>query len=192
MRTNHLLFLCLMFMFNLASTSAGAGSALQVSSAGLGEAKFGMTVESVEKALGQKLSFSKQASKVGVYTLACTYAAVDGLLGVSLRFENGRFTAVDVQKPTVITKSGFKVGDPESAVINKLRSDSTYQRHPNHYDDNVDEITVGKAKFTEKAKYAGQWQGTVVKFTSENGVITSIEAGEASYVYLVEHHEECP
>ena len=165
MRTNHLLFLCLMFMFNLASTSAGAGSALQVSSAGLGEAKFGMTVESVEKALGQKLSFSKQASKVGVYTLACTYADVDGLLGVSLRFENGRFTAVDVQKPTVITKSGFKVGDPESAVINKLRSDSTYQRHPNHYSDNVQEITVGKAKFTEKAKYAGLWQGTVVKFT---------------------------
>ena len=191
MRTNHLLFLCLMFMFNLASTSAGAGSALQVSSAGLGEAKFGMTVESVEKALGQKLSFSKQASKVGVYTLACTYAAVDGLLGVSLRFENGRFTAVDVQKPTVITKSGFKVGDPESAVINKLRSDSTYERHPNHYNDNVQEITVGKAKFTGTAN-AGQWQGTVVKFTSENGVITSIEAGEASYVNLVEHEEDCP
>lgn len=191
MRKNHLLFLCLMFMLNLASTSAGVGSALQVSIAGLGEARFGMTVESVEKALGQKLSFSKHASKVGAYRLACTYAAVDGLLGASLRFENGHFTAVVVQKPTVSTKSGFKVGDPERAVINKLRSDSTYQRQPNNYDDNVKEITVGKAKFTSTVN-TWQWQGTVVKFTSKNGVITSIEAGEASYVNMIEHDEDCP
>src|SRR6266513_2964323 len=53
----NMLNLCLLGLpFALVTTIAGAAPTLQVSNAGLGDAKFGMNVESVEKALGANLS----------------------------------------------------------------------------------------------------------------------------------------
>jgi hypothetical protein len=162
----------------------------QVSTAGLGDAKFGFDPATVETALRQKLLFSKDAMAARLDTLECAHASVTNLPGVKLRFEKGRFTAAIIDKPTVTTLSGLKVGDRETAVIAKLSSDPTYRRNPNRYSDKVVEIYVGKADFVG-GPIAGRWQGTLAKFTSQNGVISLIEAGEAEYVGVDEHHEDC-
>jgi hypothetical protein len=162
----------------------------QVSTAGLGDAKFGFYPAAVETALRQKLVFSKEAMAARMETLECAYASISNLPGVKLRFEKGRFTAVIIDKPMVTTLSGLKVGDRETAVIAKLSSDPTYRRNPNRYSDKVIEIYVGKADFIG-GPTGGRWQGTLAKFTSHNGVISMIEAGEAGYVGVDEHHEDC-
>jgi hypothetical protein len=176
--------------FALVSTIAGAAPTLQVSNAGLGDAKFGMNVESVEKALGANLSFGQKDDKAGISKLKCAYARIDGVSGTSLRFEYGRMTVAIIDKPTVTTKSGFKVGDPESVVINKFKGDPTYRRQSGQYDEATKEIYLGSAKIVGKDQQ-GRWQGQLIKFTSQRGVVTAIEAGEASYIMLVEHEEDC-
>jgi hypothetical protein len=186
MHAKILILLC-MSMFSL---TAVAASLPQASTGGLGDAKFGMNIESVEGALGQKLLFSKKSISLGVNKLDCTYASIGGIPGVSLRFERGRFTAAILSGPLVATKSGIKVGDPESAVIGKFKSDPTYQRTSNHYDEKVMEIYLGKSTFVPKGN-GGEYQGRVIKFTSQRGKITAIETGEASYVMMVEHDEDC-
>ena len=176
--------------FALVGTVSVAAAPLELSTGGLGDAKFGMNVEAVEKGLGANLSFGKAVTKSGVPKLDCAYARIDGVSGVSLRFEHGRFTVASIDKPTVTTKSGFKVGDRESDIISKFKSDPTYKRYPNHYDDAVKEIYLGKA---EHGTRNGQenWQGQMIKFTSKRGVVTMIEAGAADYIMLSEHDEEC-
>jgi hypothetical protein len=176
--------------FALVSAWAIATPTLQVSNAGLGDAKFGMNVESVEKALGANLSFGQKATKASVSKLDCVYARIDGVSGVSLRFEYGRLTAATIDKPTVTTKSGFKVGDSESTVISKLKGDPTYRRQSDQYDDAVKEIYLGNAKIVGVGE-KGKWQGNLIKFRSERGVVTVIEAGDASYIIKVEHDEDC-
>lgn len=163
---------------------------LKISTAGLGDAKFGMDTATVESLIGQKLLFSDAALTSRLETIECAYATVNDLPGVTLRFEKGRFTVAIIDKPTVTTLSGLKVGDPEGVIIEKLRNDPTYRRVANHYNDKIIEITVGKADFVNSGS-SGEWKGTVAKFTSENGQVTKIEAGVASYINLVEHAESC-
>lgn len=174
----------------LVGTMAAAAQALQVSNAGLGDAKFGMNVESVEKALGANLSFAQKATKASAFKLDCVYARIDGVSGVSLRFEYGRLTVAIIDKPTVTTKSGFKVGDPESAVINKLKGDPTYRRQSTEEPEGVDQIFLGSATLVgtgDKRK----WQGNMISFASQRGRVVLIEAGDARYLMMVEHDEDC-
>jgi hypothetical protein len=176
--------------FALVSAMAIAAPTLQVSNAGLGDAKFGMNVESVEKALGANLSFGQKVAKAGVAKLDCVYARIDGVSGVSLRFEYGHLTVAIIDKPTVTTKSGFKVGDPESAIISKLKGDPTYRRETSPEPDGADEIFLGSSKLVgtgEKRKS----QGNMIMFASKRGRVVLIEAGDASYLMMVEHDEDC-
>lgn len=174
----------------LANPVAGAGPALDVSTAGLGDAKFGMDVDAVERALGTSLTLNKGNSKGQVRKMDCSYASLRDLAGVDLRFERGRFMAVYVRKPVVATRSGFKVGDPEQVVVDKLKADPTYQRGSNHYDDTIKEIVVGKMSsqgLGSNRKVVGQ----IIKFTSKKGRITEIQAGDAAWVSLFEQEEAC-
>lgn len=165
-------------------------SNLKISTAGLGDAKFGMDSATVERLIGQQLLFSEAALTSRLETIECAYAKVNDLPGVTLRFEKGRFTVAIIDKPTVTTLSGLKVGDPEGVIIEKLRNDPTYRRVANHYNDKIMEITVGKADYVNSGS-SGEWKGTVAKFTAEIGQVTKIEAGVASYINLVEHEESC-
>jgi hypothetical protein len=169
---------------------AAADSAPDVSTAGLGAAKFGMDLEAVERALGRELALNKRNSKAQIRKMECSYATLGDLPGVNLRFEKGHFMAVYVSKPTVATRSGFKVGDPERNVIDKLKTDPTYVRSSNHYEDSIKEVIVGKTDVAgqgDKRKMLGR----VIKFTSKRGRITEIQAGEAAWVTLFEQEEVC-
>lgn len=174
----------------LACGSAAAGAELTVSTGGLGDAKFGMDIDAVERAIGRTLVLPKGKSKAQLRGAACSYLRLADLAEVLLRFEKGRFTAVDINKPNLATRSGFKVGDPERSVIDKLKGDPTFSRGDNHYEDSIKEITVGKVEMVGQGPLQKP-AGYMLKFTSEKGRITHIQAGAASYVSLFEHEEEC-
>jgi len=170
----------------LFSMLTSAEPMLQASTAGLSEAKFGMKVDAVENALGKKLLFNK-----GSRQAQCGVAGIDGLPGVALRFEKGRFTVVEITKPTASTKIGFMVGNSENVVVSRLQNDPTYQRGKNRYNETLQEITVGKSTFVVTGS-SGHWQGRVMKITSKSGRVTRIDLGEASYLMLDEHEgDEC-
>lgn len=157
---------------------AYAQALIVLSGAGLGEAKFGMAPAAVERAIGRKLTFEKDDN--------CTnymHARAAGLPGTMLVFarNGGRFVAVDVDQPTVVTPSGFKVGGAERAVIEKYKADKTYHRNPNRHDDNKMEIVIGNAQFVRTPQGQG-WQGTAAKFESVRGVIKGMQVGEAAVV----------
>jgi hypothetical protein len=171
----------------LSPRQESAGPMLQASTVGLSDAKFGMTVDAVERALGKKLSFNK-----GSRIAQCGVATIVGLSGVSLRFEDGRFIVFEITQPTVRTDMGFMMGNSEKDVIGQLQKDPTYIRGANRYDETLQEIIVGKSKFVVKGTNDGYWQGRVMKITSKRGKVTRIELGEASYVMLDEHEgDEC-
>jgi len=170
----------------MSAVSAGAAGPMQLTSGGLGVARFGMTPEAVEQVLGQELSFPANVLRSGLRKVPCASAKVAGLSGVGLVFEHGRLLAVTVLEPAIATNVGVKVGDHESALIAKLRTDPTYERVPSQYDDKTMEITVGKAAYVGGPDNGG-WQGRVMKFVSKGGVVRAIEAGEARYVMLAEH-----
>lgn len=120
----------------------------------------------------------------------CCYATFGDLPGVNLRFEKGRFMYIGVTKPTVTTRSGFKVGDPEQMVIDHLKTDSSYTRQDGNYDETKKHITVGNMKVVgtgERPKI----QGYLIQFVSKQGQVILIEAGLAAYVILVEREEVC-
>lgn len=174
----------------LACGSTAVGAEFTVSTGGLGDAKFGMDIDAVERATGRALVLPRGRSKAQVLGAACSYARLADLADVLLRFEKGRFTAVDISKPNLATRSGFKVGDLERSVIDKLKGDPTYSRGGNHYEDTIKEITVGKVEMVGQGTLQKP-AGHMLKFTSQKGRITHIQAGAASYVTLVEHEEDC-
>jgi hypothetical protein len=157
---------------------AQAQSPMQLSGAGLGQAKFGMTGPAVEQALGRKVSFQKDEACGGYY-----HARVTGLPGVVLVFaRNGvRFVAVHVDQPSVVTPSGFKVGDKERAVIERYKSDRTYSRHPNRHDPTTMEIQIGRAQ-SVRTPTGQRLQGNVAQIVSVRGVIKSMHVGDAAVV----------
>ena len=178
----------------LSSTTAVAQAPMpQLSSASLGDAKFGMTAGEVERALGRKIVLKGDARKAGIAKFKCGDAGIEGIPGVDLHFEYGRMVAATLSGPPLSTRSGFTVGDPESNVISKFKSDSTYDRSPNQHADPNDkdrlmEITLGSRRFNPRTN---QYEGNAVKFTSQRGVVKFIEAGQSSYVLLVEHDGGC-
>ena len=174
----------------MACARAAAEVEFTVSTGGLGDADFGMDIDAVERAIGKTLVLPKGKSKAQLRGSACSYARLADLAEVLLRFEHGRFTAVDINKPNLATRSGFKVGDLERSVIDKLQGDPTYSRRENHYDDAIKEITVGKVEMVGQGPLQKP-VGYMFKFMSEKGRITHIQAGAASYVSLFEHEEEC-
>lgn len=161
-----------------------------VSNAGLGDAKFGMHIDAVERALGRPLVLPQGKSKAQLGALECSYAELADLPKVILRFEKGLFRAVDISQPNIATRSGFKVGDSEKALIDKLKEDPTYRRGSSRYEDAIMEITVGKLELVDQN---GQQmpKGWLLKFWSKEGRITHIQAGAADYVSLDEHEEDC-
>jgi hypothetical protein len=174
----------------LISQLAAAGPGLDVSTGGLGDGKFGMDIDAVERAIGRGLVLNKGNSKAKVRKMECSYATLSDLPGVSLRFEKAHFMAVYVSTPAVATRSGIKVGDLERTVIEKLKTDPTYHRGSNHYEESIKEITVGKTAVVgqgDKRKVLGN----IIKFTSKKGRITEIQAGEAAWVGLFEQEEVC-
>ena len=169
---------------------AAAGLRPDVSTAGFGDAKFGMDIDAVELALDRVLVMPKGKSKAQLRKMECSYATFSDLPGVDLRFEKGRFMYIGVNKPTVTTRSGFKVGDPEQMVIDRLKTDSSYTRQDGNYDETEKHITVGNMKVVgtrERPKI----QGYLIQFVSKQGQVILIEAGSAAYVILVKREEVC-
>ena len=158
---------------------ASPDSMPQLSTAGIGDAKFGMTPDAVELALGRKLSFSQRKSNAQLRNALCATATITGVPGVDLIFTKGKLDGLSTDKPTVTTKSGFKVGDPESSIIKKLRADPTYQRYENRHEGaELMEITIGKS---------GTPTGTILQFSSRHGIVTYISAGHDGYVFDSEY-----
>jgi hypothetical protein len=174
----------------LMSPLATADAELVVSTTGLSDARFGMDIESVERALGKPLLLPKGKSIVQLRGVQCSYLGVAGLTDLSLRFEMGHFTAIDVNKPNVTTKAGVKIGGPEKTIIDKFRSDPTYSRNSNRYDEATKEIILGKYVMVGSGANM-RARGSLIKFTSEKGRITHIQTGSADYVLLDEHDEDC-
>lgn len=148
---------------------------IQMSTAGLGQAKFGMSGPAVEQALAQRVSFDKNIACGSYY-----HATIAGLPGVVLVFarRGDRFAAVHADQPTVVTPSGFRVGGKEQTVIDKFKSDPTYRRDANRHDGSTMEIVLGNARFV-----SGQgWQGTAAQISSARGVIKRISVGAAAVV----------
>ena len=75
---------------------AAAGPVPDISTAGFGDAKFGMDIEAVERALGRVLVMPKGKSKAQVRKMECSYASVSDLPGVALRFENNQLQQLRV------------------------------------------------------------------------------------------------
>ena len=142
----------------------------QLSTAGIGNAKFGMTPDAVERALGRKLSFGEGMSNAQLKDVFCAPATITVLPGVQLFFSKGQFDGFSTDKPTVTTKSGFKVGDPEASIIKKFQTDPTYQRGENRHEGaDLMEITIGRSDAVH---------GTVLMFSSRLGIVTAISAGQ--------------
>ena len=169
---------------------AAAGPGPDVSTAGFGDAKFGMDIDAVERALGRVLVMPTGKSRAQVRKMECSYATAGDLPGVDLRFEKGRFMYVRVLKPTVTTRSGFKVGDLERTVIDRLKTDSSYERHDGHYDETEKYITVGNMRVVGTGARQ-KIQGSLIQFMSKQGRVNLIEAGAAAYVSLFEREEAC-
>jgi hypothetical protein len=151
----------------------------ELTASGLGAATFGMTPQRVEQALGHRLTFAPVKSAGG--DAECATARMAGVPGVELVFRRGRLFAVAVGHPWIATTSGFKVGDREEALIARLSTDPTYARNPSLRDAAAMEITVGPAVYVGSPA-TGRWEGQVMKFVSKDGVVRTIESGDAGYV----------
>ena len=172
--------------------AANADADVRLSTAGLGPATFGMTLQQVEIALGKPLPLNAKQRKN--WSTSQCYLETKELPGVSFIFERGRLLVVSLDGSSrLTTRSGIAVGDAERKAIDLLKSDPTYQRNENNYGDGSKtnmEITIGKAAFDTKAN---AYRGTLMKISSVKGKIVAIEAGHASYVAMVEHEgdDEC-
>lgn len=171
---------------------ASAQTDITLTTAGLGKATIGSTLQTVETVL--QVSFQLNAKQRKNWLVEECYVSSKSLPGVGFVFERGRLLAVTLGKgANITTRSGIAVGDSERKAIDLLKSDPTYTRGENHYGDgsmtNM-EIVVGKAKFNPQRN---AYDGMLMKISSVKGRIDSIEAGRASYVALVEHENsgEC-
>ena len=109
----------------------------------------------------------------------CEPATITGVPGVQLVFTKGKFDGISTDKPSVTTKSGFKVGDPEASVIKKFQTDITYRRDENRHEGaELMEITIGRSDVVH---------GTVLLFRSRHGKVITIDAGHSDYVYDSEY-----
>jgi hypothetical protein len=176
----------------IAGLPATAGAPAELSTNGIGAATFGMSFEAVERALGSTLLLNPETSRSKLHTLECVYAKVGSLPGVELLFDKGRFAYVAVSKPTLATRSGLKVGDPERLVIERFKSDPTFYRGLHGDSDTEYEILVGQGRWIDNARPDGpQAHGRNIRFFSEKGRVTRIWAGEAGWVLLKEFDVDC-
>lgn len=179
-------FVCIALIFGLSAPVAFADTTFPISTVGFGNAQFGMGITSVEEALHAEIIPPIGMTKHGMENAECAYATLSNMLGLILRFEAGRFIAIDVESPNFQTQSGLKVGDKEVDVINKLQSSPTYERFPNRYDDEGSVILIGN-----KFVVGEELRGSLVRFSSRHGNVMHIQAGAANYVILDEHDELC-
>lgn len=165
--------LLIFLLLHAANLLANQDSTLQISTAGIGDAKFGMTPGAVERALGRKLLFAKESSDPRNRNAPCKAATVAGAPGVDLIFTKGQFDGLSTDKATVTTKSGFKVGDSEASIIKKFQADPTYYRYESRYGGaELMQISLGKSAAN----------GTELRFSSSHGKVVEIKAGHAEYV----------
>jgi hypothetical protein len=179
----------------LLASSACAGALaledLRLSSAGLGAAQFGMTLQQVEQALGSRLTVTDRQRRHW-QSAVCSVHLKDRP-GTQLVFDKGRFAATVLAAPsTIATRSGISIGDPERKAIDTLGKDPTYHRSENRYSDGKGatmEIFVGKVATDARTQ---ELRGTLVRLTSVRGKVQQIEAGLASFVSMDEHEgDEC-
>jgi len=176
----------------IAVSAASAQTDMTLTTAGLGAATIGSTLQQVEKATN--VSFQLNPNQRKNWLVEECYISSNSLPGVGFVFERGRLLAVTLGKGArITTRSGIAVGDAERKAIDLLKNDPTYTRGENHYGDgsmtNM-EIVVGKAKFNPQRN---AYDGMLMKISSVKGSIDSIEAGRASYVALFERENsgEC-
>ena len=167
--------LLIFLLFPAINLLANQDSMPQLSTAGIGDAKFGMTPDAVERALGRKLEFSKGKANARLKNARCQPASINGVSGVDLLFTNGNLDGIYTDKSTVTTKSGFKVGDPEASIIRKFRTDPTYERDESRYEGaDLMQIAIGRVV---------TGRDTVLRFSSRRGMVVNIKAGHADYVF---------
>lgn len=171
MSNRNLVLICL--FFPAANLLANQDSTPQLSTTGIGDAKFGMAPGAVERALGRKLLFAKEASDPRFRNAPCKAATIAGVPGVDLIFTKGQFDGLSTDKPNVTTKSGFKVGDSEASIIKNFQVDPTYERYESRYGGaDVMQISMGRSAAN----------GTLLRFSSSHGKVVEIKAGHAEYV----------
>lgn len=174
---------------SILATTVSADTEMRLSTAGLGMATIGSTLQQVEKATNASFQLNAKQRKNWL-TNSC-YASSKQLPGVGFVFERGRLHAITLgEGAKFTTRSGIAVGDAERKAIDLLKSDPTYLRVENHYGDgsmtNM-EIFVGKDKNNKQNNAS---DGLLMKISSVKGKIVAIEAGRASYVNMIEHEDD--
>lgn len=88
------------------------GDASTISTVGLDEVHFGMTLDEAQEAAGTVLVTE------GPREPSCFLAApTEGAAGISFLFADGRVERVDVASPPIATRSGARVGSTEAQII---------------------------------------------------------------------------
>ena len=103
-------------------------------------------------------------------------------------FTKGRFVGAYIDKPTVVTANGLKVGNREDSAVKILRTDPTYDRWK--AEQGITNITIGKAKLVGKPGSSKMWDGNLLRLSSRKGIVVQILAGTADYVTLRDYCAE--
>lgn len=107
----HPAFVALFLPFALAGMRADAAEP-RLTLDGYGPIRIGMTPSQLERA---GVRYETPDNIFGGIQ-ECAHAAVVGRPGLTLMFENGRVSRIEVDRPGILTRSGAQVGDSEAKV----------------------------------------------------------------------------
>jgi hypothetical protein len=113
----------------LCSDHAFAGKVTPVTVAGLGKAKFGMTLEQLNRAFGERFT---TPSEEDVYTKSCFYVTPNTLPGTRMMIEDGRLTRIDITSRRYTTSDGLGIGADRLTM--KSRYGSRLTDEPHYYE----------------------------------------------------------
>ena len=141
-----------------------------LSTEGLGPVLAGMSLEEAEAAADTDFVAEGPAPNPG-----CRYFSAQGLKGVTFMVSDGEVARVDVQKPSVATLSGVRVGDAETEVLDRYG----------------DQISVAPADLNPSYNWLtftprDRSDKTRMIFTTDGSRVTSIQAGRLPEVEYVE------
>jgi len=150
------------------TTCAAAAGALKDSATltpgGLGSVRVGMTERGVERALGRNIVLDNNAGGG-----ECATASI-GRRNYAL-FTNGRLGRVTLTSSSHATKSGLRVGMPESAVTNRYGSKAKRSKHEYVPDGSYFKVTRGNRRLV---------------FETDGAKITAISGGRRPEVDYIE------
>lgn len=157
------LLVLLLFATLAAPAAARLPDSARLTPSGLGPIKVGMTEPEVEKALGRKIRQNKLAGVGG----RCGSAR---LRGGGMLFTDDVLARVSLFTRRFATKSGIRVGDPESAI--RAQYGKRAKRSPHVYTDgHYYKVTRGNRR---------------LNFETDDGEITIIHGGRIPEVDYVE------